>query len=199
MRFTWLYLRSRMTGTVLAGISLAGLLALAWEHWFGHQEGAMMTALTFLPLVIACAIGSGTHSPFGEAELTASMPLPMVRSAHLAGLVVIGVMIQLVVARGWSLPDDAGTLTRNLAGLTGLALLTAPLVGGRLSWIAPMTLSMMSQLLDINDLTAWIFVTWPTAALENDRAMAISLALFGSGLVAISIFGPRLTDDESAR
>ncbi|MEX1157939.1 MAG: hypothetical protein WEC79_03290 [Thermomicrobiales bacterium] len=198
MRLVWLFLRSRLAGPALAGIALTALLAVAWERWFGHEPEAMTAAMILFPLVVACVIGTGAHSAFGETELTASLSLPLLRGVYLAGLIAVGALALLLAALAWTLPDDGGTLARNLAGLSGLALLAAPVVGGRLSWIVPVTLAMAAQLLAISDLPSWLALTWPQASFDNDRALALALGLLGSGLAAVHVFGPKVARDEAA-
>lgn len=197
MRLAWLFLRSRLTGPALAGIGLTAVLAVFWERWFGHQPDAMSAALVFFPLVVACIVGNGAHSPFGETELTASLSLPLVRGVHLAGLVALATLALLLAATSWPLPDDGSTLARNLAGMTGLALLVAPVVGGRLAWIAPVSLAMAAQLLSVAEPSSWLVVTWPKVAFDNGRALALALSLLAGGLTAVYLFGPKLIRDET--
>jgi len=198
MRLAWLFLRSRLTGPALAGIALTGVLAIFWENWFGHEAEAMTAAFVLFPLVVACIVGNGAHSPFGETELTVSLPLARLRDAQLTGLVVLGALALLLAAATWPLPDDGGTLARNLAGLAGLALLSTPIAGGRLAWITPLTVVMAAQFRDLSEgVASWLVFTWPRAAFGNDRALVIALALLAGGLVVVHLFGPKLIRDET--
>src|SRR5438309_1165685 len=46
----------------------------------------------------------------------------------------------------WNVPDGAWTLTRNLAGFTGLALLTARVLGSGLCWVLPLGYAVLALL-----------------------------------------------------
>ena len=136
-RLGWLFIRGRrLTATVavIAG-SAAGLrIALAAGHW--DTYGALQLPLVF-EAVAAAAIAVSTASPFGEPERVTGRWLPWLRLA--AALALTGLAAGLLAAAGAGAPLAGGALDvlRNLAGLTGLGLLGAAVLGGGLAWTGP--------------------------------------------------------------
>jgi hypothetical protein len=82
-------------------------------------------------------------------------------------------------------------MLRDLAGLTGIALLTAALLGGALAWVGPLaSLVVTLHALQAAWTTPWI---WP-ARPPHDRGAALCAALiFAAGMVVITVRGARDT------
>jgi hypothetical protein len=196
MRLWLLYLRSRLAFPALALLALiAGLCWLVGNRW-GSQPDLILIASIAVPLAAAVVVCATAGSPFGEIEQSLSQPLAGIRLSHLAGLLLVASLTLAIAATAWSGVDIEWRFARNLLGLTGLALLTVPLVGGRLSWIAPLTLTMTAQLFARSGVSSWTALMWPTTAFENDRALIAALLLLAGGLATIYLRGPRLTQDE---
>jgi hypothetical protein len=147
------------------------------------------------PLAAAVVVGTTVRSPFGEAERTASQPLPPLRLGHLALLLGYG---GVGLALAGVVPDDGslGMLLRNGAGFAGLALIGARIFGTAASWLLPLAYGggvFFAYLIrPAND--AWW--RWPLQSADDGSAFAIALALLASGLAIVVIAGARDGVDE---
>ncbi len=198
MRLFSLYLRSR--SAPLAAVTLIAVAILGWigADWmlqlpkFGGASGyALIPAILLMPILSGCAIALTTPSPFGETERTVSRSLPALRLLHLGGLLIWAALTFAIVTRHWAHPAAELMLARNLAGFTGLALLGAWLLGGRLSWVLPIAFGGVVTLTgrDAPNQFAW----WAWSIRPGDDALAALLALAAliAGLAAVSLLGPR--------
>jgi len=129
-----------------------------------------------IPLTIeaaaAAVIGVTTRSPFGEAERATGRWLPFLR---------LGTCLALA----------GGTvgMLRDLAGFTGIALLTAVLLGGALSWAGPIAyLGVTVPALSSGWTTPWV---WPARPPHDHGAAICAAMVFGAGLALISLRGAR--------
>ncbi len=136
-RLAWLYTRGRRlpaTVGVIAASAVALRIALTAAHW--DTYGALQLPLVF-EAVAAAAITVSTASPFGEPERVAGRWLPVLRLA--AALALTGLAAGLLAAAGAGAHLAGGALDvlRNVAGVTGLGLLGAAVLGGGLAWTGP--------------------------------------------------------------
>jgi len=189
LRLARLHAASRRVLTclvVLAACAVALRIAL---HWL-PRSGVYARQI---PLIIetgaAAVIGVTTRSPFGEPERATGRWLPWLR---LAGCVVLtGIAVGALAAGAAAAHLDGGAagLARDLAGLVGVALLTAAVLGGSLAWIGPMAyLAVTLPALTEKWATPWI---WP-ARPPYDRGAAICAALvFAAGVAVITVRGAR--------
>ncbi len=85
-------------------------------------------------------------------------------------------------------------LLRDVAGLTGVALLTAALTGGSLSWLGPLAYLVLSiYAVQESWTTPWL---WP-ARPSGDRGATVCAALvFAAGTVLLAMRGARETSRE---
>jgi hypothetical protein len=181
-RLLWLHLLSRTTPLALTLIAVIAAVLRAVQRW---TEGTSVFA-AMLPLVLvvgaAAVIATSTRSPFGEPE-RATYPLPRLR--------LIQIMTLLLAAAGLlglaRLGHDPLSAIRNLAGFTGLALMTAAVIGAPLSWITPLAYAIYcGGPIDIRDITLW---SWPALPSSSVRATLIALLLLGVGVTSITRAG----------
>jgi hypothetical protein len=146
-----------------------------------------------IPLTIeagaAAVIGVTMRSPFGEAERATGRWLPFLRLG--TSLALAGAAVAALAAGSASAHLAGGTagMLRDLGGFTGIALLTAVLLGGALAWIGPIAyLGITMPALSSGWTTPWI---WP-ARPPHDRGAVICAALvFAVALAAITLRGAR--------
>jgi hypothetical protein len=172
------HLRSRRTGwalLTLTAIAVVNHLVTPWTNGTSPTEWLLLT----LPAVAAAAvIATSTHSPFGEPE-QATNPLPRLRFSHLLS------MIPFAGAAFALTQTDPVEAVRNLAGLTGLALLTAAAIGTAACWITPLAYAILcGGAIDLHETSAW---TWPALPSTDSNAMSIALALLLTGAVARTV------------
>ena len=171
---------------VLAACAIALRTAL---HWL-PRSGVYARQI---PLTIeagaAAVIGVTTRSPFGEPERATGRWLPWLRLAASVALTGIAVGTLAAGAAAAHLAGGAAGLARDLAGFTGIALLTAVLAGGALAWIGPVAyLGITTPALSAGWTTPWI---WP-ARPPHDRGAVICAALiFAAGLMLVTVRGAR--------
>ena len=200
-RLACLYLRSRLAGwssVTLATLALCAWAGTAWLLSLPHSDvenGSLVPMLTLATLAAACVVGVGASSPFGDIERTVARPLPPLRLLHLGGLLAWAALVLTVALLAFDLEGARPAqpllaLLRNLAGLTGLALLSAPLIGARGTWIPPLAFLTFSTVAvhQIEDPTLW---DWPFRD-GADRAPGIAvLALLVVGLWLLCSRGAR--------
>ncbi len=119
---------------VIAASAIALRIALVAGHWDSY--GALQLPLVF-EAIAATAIVVSTASPSGEPERVAGRWLPALRLG--SALALTALAAGALAAAGVGAPLAGGPLDvlRNVAGLTGLGLLCAILLGGGLAWTGP--------------------------------------------------------------
>ena len=191
-RLARLYLVSRRVPMALA--LLAGLGALLGTDLHSHWNIAGgAAAQQFVPLTIqsgaVAVIAVTTYGPFGEPERAAGRWLPWLRLG--AALALTGIAFGLLAAgaAAGTMPGGTLALLRNLAGMAGIGLLSAVVLGGAFAWSGPMAyLLIIEGALAHRSTTPWF---WPTR-LPHDRGAAICAGLvIAAGLVLITVRGPR--------
>lgn len=208
MRLASLFLRSRRAGRValiLAAVALA-CLALTWllvaQTPYGVAHGGLTITLVFGALAAACVVGASAGSSFGDTERTVSLPLAPLRFGHLGSLLLWSMLVLCAAVLAFDLEDARPAysllvLLRDLAGLGGMALLTARLAGARLSWMPPFALS-------IAYLTAMGSGSDVLAAFANRSyhglhgpSWAVALLLLAMGMCAVSLYGAHESPGET--
>ena len=205
-RLLTLYLRSRHAGWTLLVVALMAPCSWAGTAWLislpevGLGRGALVPLLAFVTLMAASVISAGSGSPFGDVERTVARPLPPLRFCHLAGLLsaaavlLAATLISFDLADAW--PDPLPALLRNLAGFFGLALLTARLVGARLSWIVPAAFGMGAYLAARRPDDSFAPWAWQMQPGLNGLSWTVALLLFAVGLVLVCLYGAREPAEE---
>jgi hypothetical protein len=181
-RLVHLHLRSRRVPLVLLLIVVTAVILRAVKPW--TETTGEFAAL--LPLVLAVAaaglVASSTRSPFGDPE-HATYPLRRLRLVQVLILVAVS-MVLLGVTR---IGDDPLATMRNVAGFTGLALLTTPFVGASLAWITPLAYTIYcGGPVDVREVDLW---TWPALPSSDTTAAVIALVLLSAGLIVITRLG----------
>lgn len=202
LRLFTLFLRSR-----LAGWGGLGLVAIVGAfYWFGITQSATSTSdlLTgvkvAVPLLLALVIVTTTRSPFGEAERTASRSLPLLRGGQLIGMALVAIAGLALAADAWRGDDVRLLLIRNLAGLLGIGLLAALLLGTSLAWIVPSVAGFLALLTtpdELANISHDILWTWPTRGIDDRAALALVAVMTLVGLLAHARRGARDTLDEA--
>jgi len=184
-----LHAASRRAVTCLLVLAACAVALRTALHWL-PRSGVYSRQI---PLTIeagaAAVIGATTRSPFGEPERAAGRWLPFLRLGSGLALAVAAVAALAAGSASAHLAGGTAGMVRDMAGFTGLALLTAVPVGGALAWIGPVAyLGITTPALGAGWTTPWI---WP-ARPPHDRGAAICAALvFAAGLALITIRGAR--------
>lgn len=192
-RLIRLYAASRRVpaaAAVIAACAVALRIALIWR-WDAY--GALQLPLVF-ESVAAAAVAISIGSPLGETERVAGRWLPFLRLA--AALALTAVAVGALAAAGTGAHLAGGTLDvlRNVAGMAGIGLLCAAVLGGGLAWVGPTgyliagVYALYTQWHGLALTTPWM---WP-ARPGHDLGAAISAGLvFVCGLAVITMRGAR--------
>jgi hypothetical protein len=191
LRLVRLYLASRRALACLLVLVACAVALRTALHWMPRSGLASRQ----LPLTIqagaAALIGVTTRSPFGEPERATGRWLPLLRLGTI--MVLAGAAVGALAAGSASAHLAGGTLgmLRDLAGLTGIALGTAALLGGALAWVGPAAYLVVTlHALQAAWTTPWV---WP-ARPPHDRGAALCAALvLAAGVVVITVRGARDT------
>jgi hypothetical protein len=193
LRLVRLHLASRRVPAALALVAACAVvlrIALQW-HW--DTYGALQLPLIF-EATSAAIIVVTTASPFGEPERATGRWLPFLRLG--AALTLTAVAVSALAAAGTGAHLAGGTLDvlRNVAGLTGIGLLCAAVLGGGLAWAGPMGYLMVGVYALYTDwhspalTTPWI---WPGRPAHDLGAALCAGLVFVGGLVVITVRGAR--------
>ena len=186
-RLVRLHVASRRGAVAVVAIAACGVvLRLALEHRWGAPAQRV-------PLVIETAtatiIAAGTVSPFGEVERATGRRLPYLRLTVAATLTAIALATLAGGAAAAHLPGGTVELVRNLAGLTGIALISSAVLGVALAWIGPLAYTVVAEYA----LTArWTSpLIWPARPPHDWGAAICAGAVFIAGTTVIATRGAR--------
>ena len=190
-RLVRLYFASRRVPAALGalvGCSLVLRAALEW-HWIPSSGPLTQQLPVLLEAGTASVIAVTTYSPFGEPERATGRWLSYLRLATAVTLTGIAVGLLATGAAGAHLPGGTLDLVRNLAGIAGIGLLSAAVIGGGLSWIGPMAYLVAERVCDENVWrTPWI---WPDRPCHDKGAALCATLAFVAGTALITARGSR--------
>jgi hypothetical protein len=168
----------------LTAIAVAAAVALDASN---HTDLVLLLRMA-APLAAAVVVGVSVGSPFGEAERTASQPLPPLRLAHITLLLAFGVA---GFALASVLPDNGslGMLLRNGAGFAGLALIGAWLLGTAVSWLLPLAYGGGVYLAYLTRPPSDAWWCWPVQKAGDGSALVIALSLLAAGFAMVVFAG----------
>ena len=198
-RLLRLHACSRRVPAAIAAIAACaiGLRIALLGHW--DTYGALQLPLVF-EAGCAAAVTVTTASPLGEPERVTGRWLPFLRLATTLALTSAAAAALAVAGTGAHLAGGPLDVLRNLAGMTGIGLLCAAALGGRLAWIGPTgylvvgVYGLYTQWHGPALTTPWI---WP-ARPPHDLGAALCAALvFTIGMAVITVRGARDPAGES--
>ena len=191
LRLVRLHLASRRVPGALVALALCGLVlraALYWHWSLGSGPGAQEFAVV-LAAGAASVVTVTAQSPFGDPERATGRWLPYLRLGTAVGLTAAAFGALCAGAAAEHLPGGTLDILRNTAGMTGIGLLLATVVGGALAWVGPMAYMIVS-LFAVSDgwTTPWLWSSRP----PHDLGGALCAGLvFAAGLVAATVRGAR--------
>jgi len=162
--------------------------ALEW-HWIPSSGPLTQQLPVLLEAGTASVIAVTTYSPFGEPERATGRWLPYLRLATAVALTGIAVGLLSAGAAAAHLPGGSLEVVRNVAGIAGIGLLSACLIGGEFSWIGPMTYLVLSEYAILNAWrNPWI---WPTRPPQDLGSSLCAIVAFVAGAAFITAIGAR--------
>jgi hypothetical protein len=198
LRLARLHLTSRRVPAALAAIAACAVALRIALNWQWNAYGALQ-----LPLILetgcAAVIAVATASPFGEPERATGRWLPFLRLGTALTLTAAAAGALTAAGIGTHLAGGAPAVLRNLAGLTGIGLLCAALLGGALAWTGPTAYlviavyALYTQWHGPALSTPWI---WPAQPSQDVGAALCAGLVFITGMAAITLRGARDANDE---
>jgi hypothetical protein len=162
--------------------------ALEW-HWIPSGGPLTQQLPVLLEAGTASVIALTTYSPFGEPERATGRWLPYLRFGTAGALTGIAVGLLSAGAAAAHLPGGTLEVVRNVAGITGIGLISAAVIGGGLSWIGPMAYLVLSEDAILNAWrTAWV---WPTRSSQDAGAALCAALVFVAGIAITTARGAR--------
>jgi hypothetical protein len=182
--------RAPAAAMAIASCAIGLRIALAWS-WDSY--GALQLPLVF-EAGCAAAIAITTASPLGEPERVAGRWLPYLRLATTLTLTVAAAVALAATGTGAHLAGGALDVLRNVAGMTGLGLLCAAVLGGGLAWVGPVgylvagAYGLYTQWHGPALTTPWL---WPARPPHDLGAAICAGVVFAIGLAVITVRGAR--------
>ncbi len=168
--------------------ALRGALYGPWDSY-----GALQLPLIF-ETGAASVIAITAASPFGEAERATGRWLPFLRLGTTVALPAAAVGALAAAGTGGHLAGGTLEVLRNVAGLVGLGLLCAFVLGAGLAWTAPTAYLLVSFYALYTDWhpptlsTPWI---WPARPPHDLGGALCAAAVFAAGLAVVTVRGVR--------
>jgi hypothetical protein len=161
------------------------------QGWVGKRDPAAQALPLIAQTCAAMAVAVAAQGPFGDTERAAGIRLPWLRLAGTGLLTAIaGALLALAVVAS-TLPGGDAELLRDLAGMTGVALLSAQLLSGALSWIGPLAYLVLAEYaLDARWQTPWI---WSDRPSHDIGAALCAYGAFAVGMILTTTRGARDT------
>jgi len=166
-----------------------GLRIALIGHWDSY--GALQLPLVF-EAGSAAAITVTTASPIGEPERLTGRWLPFLRLATALALTAAAAGALTAAGTGAHLAGGTLDVLRNLAGMTGIGLLCAAVLGGGLAWAGPTAYlvagayGLFTQWHGPALTTPWI---WPARSPHDVGAAICASLVFTIGIVITSVRG----------
>ena len=187
-RLFWASRRIPASVGVLAAVGVTLRVVLHWTPATG-------TYSVMFPLIVETAAASvvavSTRTPFGEPERATGRWLPFLRLGAVTVLACAAFGALAAGAAGGHLAAGTAGLLRDVTGLTGLALLTAAVTGGSLSWIGPLAYAVLSiYAVQEHWTTPWL---WPARPPGDHGATACAVLVMAAGTAIIAMRGARET------
>lgn len=192
VRLVRLHVASRRGAAAVVAIAgCAAVLRLALEHrWGTHAQQVPLVIETATATIIAAT----TVSPFGEVERATGHWLPYLRLTVAVTLTAIALAALASGAESAHLSGGTVELVRNLAGLTGIALISSAVLGGALAWIGPLAYTVIAEYALIAGWTSpWM---WPARPPQDWGAATCAATVFVAGAALITTRGARETASE---
>ncbi|MFI5616586.1 hypothetical protein [Streptomyces sp. NPDC051567] len=141
----------------------------------------------FMPLLLGIGVLVSTIDGMADFSRAAALPRRRVLARHLAGAFGIAVVLSCAALLLSGDPDALPLAFRNMLGFTGLAGVSAALLGFRLSWLLPVVQTIPAFLLGAPGAegTRAQWWEWPRAGVENGTAWAVAAGLMAAGMFLV--------------
>lgn len=198
LRLLRLHAASRRVPAAIAAIAACaiGLRIVLLGHWDSY--GALQLPLVF-EAGSAAAITITAASAIGEPERLTGRWLPFLRLATALALTAAAAGALTAAGTGAHLAGGTLDVLRNVAGITGIGLLCAAVLGGGLAWAGPTAYlvigayGLYTQWHHPALTTPWL---WPARPPHDLGAGICAVLVFSVGIVVTTVCGARDPADE---
>lgn len=193
MKAAVLYLRARHFGVavpvvVIIGLGLYGLAALMVQSGaFGDQ--ALIPTVVIGPIALAIVVASTVDDASDEIVRASPFRFGIARLGHIFGLALISALVLVPLGTFSNMALSSPAAIRNLAGYTGLALVTAWFATGRWAWVPPVIYGAGALTVEGAARSGHLFF-WPTRPDASASAWWVAAMLFSLGLIACVVRRP---------
>jgi hypothetical protein len=170
-------------------LAVAGAALRAVLHWTPSSGAYSVVFPLIVETAAASVVAVAMRSPFGEPERATGRWLPYLRLGTTLALTAAAIGALAAGSTGGELPGGFAAMARNVAGITGIGLLCAVVLGGMLAWTGPMAYLVLTETaLAGGATTPWIWAGRP----PHDVGGALCAGLvFVAGLVLVTVRGVR--------
>lgn len=180
-----------LLAALASGLRLA--LIAPWDSY-----GALQCPVIF-EAACSAVIAAAASSPLGDPERVAGRGLAVLRLTMTVTLTITAGALLIAAGTGTTLTGGAADVVRNLAGLTGIGLICAVLLGGGLAWTGPLgyliasVYAIYTQWHQPALTTPWL---WPARPAGDVGGAACAAAAFVVGILLCTFRGARDRRDE---
>jgi len=193
------YVRSHRLGWASLGLGLAGVVTFLLAEVFVRQkhfyEMALVPASAMGPLVMAVVIGATVDEPTDEIAAAAPRRLRLWTVGHVLVVLLLGAVCLAPLAGYPNVDWGLAAAVRNLAGFTGLALLTAAVVGCVWAWTVPVAYGLGAYALEGLNRTESL-LAWPLFPDRRAAGLVVAALLLSAGLLVTQGSTSRLARSE---
>ncbi len=196
----WLLARARRTSSAVITIIALGVAShLLGDASVRISENSSLSVpwVVVIPMATAAVIGISSRSAVDTLEAGAARSLPALRLAHLAAVLLIASAATLWGSSG--LTDEFGSpaALRNLAGFTGLALISAAIFGGATAWALPVAMGVTVLTAGASEGRPHTWA-WPIHPNTDSTALIAASVLLLLGTIALATVRTRQPAGEAA-
>jgi hypothetical protein len=140
----WLLARARRTSSALLVIVTLGLTSrLLGDASIRISENSSFSVpwVVVIPTATAAVVGISSRSAVEMLEAGTARSLPALRLAHLAAILLVAAAVTVWGSSDLTADFGPPAALRNLAGFTGLALVSAAIFGGAMAWALPVAMA----------------------------------------------------------
>jgi hypothetical protein len=182
-----LYLRTRNALAVVLGLGLVSGVYFAAGHALTSRlmsgQYSLVGLLLWGPAAVATLVGTVLHARMLELEQTASRRMRPWMAGLLGGLTIVAVAALLPTGLLGGDAYGVVNVLRNVAGLIGITLLVAPMVGSGSAWVTPVLYGLAVNLIGGRTVTPPLW-KWPLRQATDTPAIEVAIGLFVVGSVA---------------